>query len=228
MPTPPRSTGTSRTQSTRRRLGAAVAALTLATLVFTGCGGKRGAKSVSGYDPEASIGVYRARIEAADGTSRRFRMRLFVARPDRLHAEMSGAVGGPRLILDAGSGRLALTVVEDRTTYVGGTGREDVRRALGIDTSVAGFIEALLDGAAPEGGVTFSRSGDEPGALPERFEVAIEDGALRMERKRIQPLPDGAADALGAGQVPPGTEIRPLAEIGEGGLLGVTTEDEPS
>lgn len=205
-----------------------VVGVLLAAGLLAACGGKRASKTANAYDPASSVGVYRARIDSADGDTRRFRMRLFVTHPDRLHAEMSGAVGGPKLIVDAGRGRLALTVVDDAISYVGGTSRADVRRALGIDVSVAGFVEAFLDGVSPDGEIAFSRSPEAPGSLPERFEVAVEGGTLRIERKRVQALPAGGSDSLGAGVPPGGTEIRPLFEIGEGGLLGAAIDEEPT
>ena len=80
------------------------------------CGGS----SVAVGSGEAGpVGLYRARLEHPDGSSDRFKLLLHAALPDRLHGEVLAPVGGTVLIFDGGGGRMAVTFVRDRVSFVG-------------------------------------------------------------------------------------------------------------
>jgi hypothetical protein len=164
-------------------------------------------------DPDApAIGVYRARLEQAGERPRRFRLLLWAARPDRLHAEILSPLGTTELILDAGAGRLAVTVVDEAVAYEGPVTADALERTVGIRVESAALVAALLDGEPPGGDVTVERRGGAPGRLPARarFVTATDRLILDLER-RVSP--SSAASELGTGEPPPRVERQPLERL---------------
>jgi len=163
-----------------------------------------------------SVGLYRGSLEDASGHASRFRLLLFAALPDRLHAEVLPPVGTPRLILDGGGGRLAISVLRTRVAYVGDAGAEAVRRAIGAPISLSALVRSIVLGENPDApGVTVAREPDDPQGFAETFEVRWEGSSLRLELVRKQPLRN-PGPGLGSGAPPEGFAVRSLEQIGEG------------
>ncbi len=157
------------------------------------------------------IVVYKAAIDEGQGARRGAKLALWAERPDRLHAELIGPVGGVTYILDAGGGNVCVVDVSAATAYVGEDGPDAIAALTGVRVSVADAVAALLDGVSPAG-VAVTRVGGLDGALPDT--LRIEDGArslvierVRVERGRTDP------DALGTGLPPDRLRLRPLGNL---------------
>lgn len=151
---------------------------------------------------------YRARGES-DGRKRRFRLMLYAARPDAIHAEVVAPVGGTVLILDGNERRMSLSFVRERTAYVGEASRDAGAFLLGIELGARELVAAVLEGQVPDG-VTLERSG-EPGTYPESLVLSTADSRFELELRRLRELPSGSR--LADGEPPAGFEQRPLREL---------------
>jgi hypothetical protein len=183
-------------------------------MVCLGCSAHRR----SGPDgvPLGSFGIYRAVYEDPDGTRRGFRIMLFAELPDRLHAEVLPPVGGPEMILDAGRGNLALTVVSESTAWVGVADPETIGAVIGVPLDLEDLVATILGETRPEiEGVTVQRSPRRSG-LPETLIVVSENGRLELRLRKKKKLP-ASGDRPGTGEPPPGVELRPLDEALEVG-----------
>lgn len=192
-----------------RRLG--ILCLLGASLVSGACAGRYGRLPREGAD-RAQVGVYRARLAEGAPRARRFKLLLFVAPPDRLHGEILTPVGATATILDGGGGRLAVTFVRDRVSYVGEADPEIIERVLGVRASLDQLVAGLLTGEQPPDGWTVQRSAGGLGGLPERVEFRSAETSLTLDRTALRSLARPVA-ALGTGEPPPHTERRPLGEI---------------
>jgi hypothetical protein len=184
-------------------------AFVLALVALSGCAGRRVPALADASAP--SFGVYEATHRSAGGR-RSFRVLLHAALPDRIHAEVVGPIGGPRLVVDGGDGRLAVTLVGERTSYVGPARPEALEAVLGVRIALDDLVAGLVTSRAPEGPYEFERSASPPG-LPARVAVTSASGErLELRLKRLRPV---ASDATGlaTGTPPPGTERRPLTEL---------------
>lgn len=155
--------------------------------------------------------MYRGRIVDGDGGSRRFRLLLFAAAPDRLHAEVVSPLGATELVLDGNDSALSVALPRERLAFVGAPVPETMRRLVGVRVSVAALVGSLLEGRDAGEGVSVSRRGS-VGSLPRRFAVAGGERALELALKRRSPLRARAAE-LGRGSAPAGFETRPLEEL---------------
>jgi hypothetical protein len=168
-----------------------------------------------------SFGVYKGTVIGEEGRGGRFRLFLYAELPDRIHAEVLPPVGGPRLVLDGGGGKLAVALVEERVAYVGDAGAESVGRVIGAPISLAFLVSALLGGCPPGAGdVVIRREPPEGPGLPSRFELRRGATGFEIERRggeRIRTLGAG----LGSGTPPGGFTVLPLDDlrIEEGSLL---------
>ena len=163
--------------------------------------------------PQAlSVGQYRGRIESADGEVRKFRLLLFAALPDRIHAEVVGPLGATHLILDAGDGRLAVTAARRGVAWAGEADPRVLEDVVGVRIGLGQLVEALLLGEIHCDGCEVVRTGAEPGTLPERLELSVDASRLGLELKRMRAL-DGSGDELGVGRPPDGVTVHPLDEI---------------
>ena len=192
---------------TRRAWGAAW--LLLGILPIAGCaGGSRTRPRVA--PDEVVFGVYRGQVWPPEGGRVPFRAWIWADAPDRLHVEILPPVGGPSWIVDAGSGRLAVTDVEAATCWIGSETPGSIERWLGIATDVRGLISALLE---------------DDGALPPAVELTGDAlGRLRMERSGYRVAPRGS---LGTATAPPGVDARPLDEI-EGRAFPEPADEAPA
>ena len=179
------------------------------------CAPRRGA--FHGHPAEGhTVGVYRGRIENAEGEARRFRLQLFAALPDRVHGEVLSPLGAPQLIVDGGAGQLAVTFVRDGESFVGQAHGDVVARILGVRLELDELVRALLTGETLGGAHRLERTGRGTGELPEAVTIRSEGGTLTLELKRLRPL---RADPtlLGTGRPPEGTRVRPLEDLNDEG-----------
>jgi hypothetical protein len=184
----------------------ATAALVIAA---ASCGGGREPGGVPQGDGPL-VGFYRATISESGNPSRRVKVMLWAESPDRLHVELMAPVGGVRFALDAGGGRACVVDAEAATAFVGSAGPEAIEALVGFPVSIAGAVEALLTGAAPEGIRVSSRSG-ESGRLPDSLTLDAGGRSLVLERVRFERGKSGAS--LGRGEPPTGMATRPLEEL---------------
>jgi hypothetical protein len=174
-----------------------------------GCTGRR-AETIPGTEP--SVGLYRGTIEPAGGEARGFRLLLWAALPDRFHGEIVSPVGTTEMVIDGGGGRLAVTVNDERVSYVGAADPAALERILGVPLGLPELVSGLLTGELDDEAWSLSRESRADGELPASIEFRSSQAKLTLELKRIRPLgkdPRG----LGRGVPPDGTEKRPLEEL---------------
>lgn len=190
-----------------------VASALLACLALScACAPRRPHEPVPGAP--ASFGVYDAKLVAEDGSARRFRLLLYAALPDRVHAEVLPPVGGPRLVLDGGAGRLAVALVEERLAYVGDAEAGSLERVLGVRVTLASFVSALLLGhPAQAGEVSMRREPESGSGLPSSFELRRGSSALSLLRKKDGRRVLALGAAVGSGTPPAGFRVLPLTEL---------------
>jgi hypothetical protein len=163
-----------------------------------------------------TYGIYRAVYEDPEGTRRGFRIMLFAELPDRLRAEVLPPVGGTEMILDAGAGNLALTVVSERTAWVGAADPETIGAVIGVPLDLADLVATILGETEPQvEGVTVRRSPRRVG-LPDTLIVESDNGRLELRLRKKKKLPK-TRDRPGTGEPPPGVELRSLTEALEDG-----------
>ena len=157
------------------------------------------------------VGVYRAAIDDGHRTARGARLSVWAERPDRLHAELFGPVGGVTFILDAGGGNVCVVDTAAATAYAGEDGPGAIEALVGVRVSIADAVAALLEGASPRG-LAVTRVGRSDGALPEKLRIV--DGARSLVLARIR-YERGTADprALGTGVPPKQLPVRPIEEL---------------
>lgn len=203
--------------SPRRWTVSAIAGL----LLVVGCGG--GYKPHRDLDDGPYAAVYRARFESAPGErARKFRLLVYAAEPDRLHAEILSAVGTTELILDAGGGLVSVFFVRDRIAFVGPADPELLDALLGVPVSIEDFVQALLGNRPEDSGWTLASRGQ---PYPET--IRLEDGerSFELRLKRIRAIRADPA-TLGTGRPPPGAEQRPLEDLDPELIPGIETEGE--
>lgn len=183
--------------------------LTLLACLLLACAPRRLQTRPTGDAPQ--VGVYRGRIAETDGRSRRFRLLLFAAEPDRLHAEVVSPLGATELILDGGDARLAVIVPKERLVFAGAPDRETMHGLVGVRVQVGELVRGLLRGEVAGEGIRWRRRGA-VGSLPREFTVEGGGRVLELRLKRRSPLRAAAAE-LGAAVAPPGFETRPLREL---------------
>ena len=187
----------------RRALAAAVAA------VGVSCAARHGLETAPAGRGEP-VATYRLVFQEAQGPARRVRLILWVARPDRLHAEVVPPVGGVRFTLDAGGGRACVVDASDGVAYAGSDGPDAVDALTGIRITVPEAVAALLDGASPPGW-SVERDGDAPGELPRRLHLASGPRSMTLTLEAV--VRSVAAAPLGTGSPPSGMPVRPLEEL---------------
>jgi hypothetical protein len=190
-----------------RRLAAAALLLAAAS-----CGASREPGGIPQGDGPL-VGFYRATLSQSGHPPRRIKVMLWAESPDRLHVELIAPVGGVRFVLDAGAGRACVVDAEEATAFVGSAGPEAIESLVGFPVSIAGTVEALLTGTAPEGVRVSGRSG-ETGRLPDRLTLDAGGRSLMLERVRFERGKSRAS--LGRGEPPAGMATRPLEELAAG------------
>jgi hypothetical protein len=159
------------------------------------------------------FGLYRGLCQEQGGVVR-FRLLLHAAWPDRLHAEISGPVGGSAWIVDAGEGRVAVVDLSRKVVYSGGADADTVDLALGVRASASDLVAALLSGRPLPPPVEMSRRAGEPGALPSMFEVREGSRHVRLVRQKL--LRRATVRPIGTGRVPQlgsGFRVEPIENL---------------
>jgi len=158
------------------------------------------------------FGLYKGRIEDGAEKPRRFRLLLYADLPDRVHGEVLSPLGTPQLIVDGGAGRLAVTFVREGESFVGPSSAEDLGRILGVRLGLRDLVRALLTGECDSGDYRLDRSDDPVPGLPQTLSIRGRSSSLTLDLRRLRPV---AADpaALGTGQPPAGTTVRPLGDL---------------
>ena len=157
------------------------------------------------------VGVYKAAIDDGSGVIRRARLSLWAERPDRLHAELIGPVGGVSHVLDAGGGRVCVVEVATSTAYAGEDSTAAIEALTGVRTSVADAVAAFLEGVPPPG-LTLTRDGPAGGALPVAIRIADGSRSLALTRVRFE-RGTGDPHAVGTGTPPGGLAVRPIESL---------------
>ena len=147
--------------------------------------------------------------DARTGDSRRARALVYAALPDRLHVEIVSGVGTTQAILDAGAGRVAITVPRERVSYVGRADPRALGALVGLPASPEELVRALLLGETTTLAVV--REGA-VGSLPQRLRLRTSEGSLELRLRSVEPLRADAA-ALGTGLAPPGMDPRSIEEL---------------
>jgi hypothetical protein len=159
------------------------------------------------------VGTYKGTVGSGHGKPRKFRLRLWAALPDRLHAELSPPVGGPEVILDAGNGRLSVTLVGERTAYVGAASPEAIAAVTGVRVAIEDLVRWILSGADPgTGEVRVTRRPERGPGLPQELAIVAGERTLRIELREAR-ASGALAAGTGSGAPPPGTEERPIEEL---------------
>jgi len=168
----------------------------------------------------SDVALYRARVRLRNGDTRTFKLLLFAASPDRLHAEALGPTGAPHLVVDAGGGQVAVAFPGDGVAYVGEAAPEILARVLGIAVTLPDLVAFLIDGRDP--GVPGLSLRRDPGGtgLPREAQLVSGPAALQLTRRQWRPSPPDPG-ALGAGRAAPGLDLRPLAELPDLGLPAI-------
>jgi hypothetical protein len=193
-----------------------LAPLILCGLLLSGCAGRTSRIGAVPDQPSWSA-IYKGRFTSQDGETLRFKAWIWAGTPDRLHVEVFGPMGGTRLTVDGGGGRLAVASVQDKVAFVGEAGSLALSPVFGVSMTLAGRVSALTGGGRPDGLTIWRRDADAGGGLPLRLHVGSDSGLLELTRMRVRPVPASAAHRLGNGEPPPGIPVRPLAELWESG-----------
>jgi len=183
-----------------------------ASVALAGCGGGRGAAAPATHPDAPSVGVYQGRFVDAEDRGRRFKLLLFAALPDRIHAEVVSPLGRTEMILDGGGGRVAITMVPEGVSFVGESGPRSLERVLGVPLGLEALVRGLLTGETIGQGYSVVRSGSAAGGLPQRLEVRSGSAGLELRLKKVRPM-TGGGPALGSGEPPADTELRSLEEL---------------
>lgn len=157
------------------------------------------------------VAVYKAAIDDGSGVVRRARLSLWAERPDRLHAELMGPMGGVNFVLDSGGGQTCVVDVAAATAYAGPDGVGAIGALVGVRVSVADAVAALLSGVVPPG-LHVARDDSAQGELPATIRIADESRSIALERLRFE-RGTGDARALGTGVPPPKLTVRPLEGV---------------
>lgn len=158
------------------------------------------------------MGVYRAHLEDPGGRSRRFRLLLYAALPDRIHGEILSPVGTTELILDGGGGRVAVTLPRKRVTYAGDADAAALEMVLGVPLSLEQLVQGLLGSDVTGTGYELNREPVGRTGLPDLLRIEGSGHLLSLRLKSMQPL-RVSTSTLGNGEPPPDMELRPLTAL---------------
>ena len=193
------------------RLPFIAAPILLASVCLLSCAG-------SGKIPAADLragnvtGVYRVLLQADGAESRKFRLLLFAAEPDRLHAEALSAVGSTELIVDGGGGRISISMVRERISYVGDADPQAMEKVLGVALSLEDLVRILLTGEESGEGFRMERRPASGGLLPDWLKISAEGRSAEFKLKRLRPM-RGRPELLGTGAAPERMKVLPLEEL---------------
>jgi hypothetical protein len=183
----------------------------LASLCLLSCAG---AARIPPADLKAGrvTALYRVQIEGGGKETRKFRLLLYAAPPDRLHAEALSAVGSTEVIVDGGGGRISVAVVRDNVAYVGEAAPETMQKLIGVALSLDDLVSALLTGECDTETVDMERIPERDRGLPQFLRISAKGREARFKLKRLRPMPARQA-GLGTGAPPPLMKTLPLDEL---------------
>jgi hypothetical protein len=182
--------------------------LLLLVLCSAGCTGVRRTPD-GGGGTAAPVVVYRAAIERGEDRQR-FRLWLYLAGSEGLHAEVVSPVGRTELIVDGNPSRLSVAFVRERLAFSGPPTADALERVVGVAVAFPDLLEALLEGHRPEG-CSVEREGPR-GSAPGRFALRCGETGLTLERKRSGAL-RGDPSRLASGLPPAGFDERELEAL---------------
>jgi hypothetical protein len=157
------------------------------------------------------VAVYKATIDDGQGAVRHARMSLWAERPDRLHVEILGPLGGETFALDAGAGALCVVDVARATAFAGPDDPEAIEALVGVRLTAGAAVAALLSGASPDG-LTVTRADAIEGTLPETLTIVDGNRSVTLTLVRfVRGIAD--ASAIGTGTPPAGLTVRPLSYL---------------
>jgi hypothetical protein len=189
----------------------AAAIVLLASVCLLSCAG-------SGKIPAADLragnvtGVYRVHLQGDGAESRKFRLLLFAAEPDRLHAEALSAVGSTELIVDGGGGRISISIVRERLSYVGDADAAAMEKVIGIALTLEQLVRILLTGEESLESFEMERQPRRGGGLPSWLKISSEGRSAEFKLKRLRPM-RARAELLGTGAAPERMKVLPLEEL---------------
>lgn len=198
----------------RRLVALPLVPLILGGLLLSGCAG-RTAHTDAVPEPPFWSAIYKGRFTSPDGEKVRFRAWIWAEPPDRLHVELFGPMGGTRLAVDGGGGRLAVALVQDKVAFAGEAGGRELSPLFGVSMTLTEMVSALTGGGRPAGLTVWRRDADAGGGLPLRLQVGSDRGLLELTRMQVRPVPASASHSLGTGEPPASLPVRPLAELWE-------------
>ena len=204
----------------RRRVALPLAPLALLGLLFTGCAG-RDLRTGTVPEPDSWSAIYKGRFTSPEGETSRFRSWVWAAAPDRLHIEVFGPMGGTRLSVDGGGGLLAVSLVQDKVAFVGEAAGLELSPVFGVPMTLEQTVSALTGGGRPPGLTVWRRDATTGDRLPLRLQVGTGGALLELTRLEVRTVPPGRSALLGTGTPPDGIEVRPLADLLEGGGEGL-------
>lgn len=117
------------------------------------------------------------------------------------------------MIVDGGGGKIAVTIVADRTAFAGEASRKTMDQVFGIDISLRKLVRLLLIGEDPGTDLLFRREPEFSDGYPELLELESSGLGLRMELKRYRHVPDLDYATLCNGIPPTGIRVLPMTEL---------------
>gem|GEM_PF-3045302 len=157
--------------------------------------------------------VYKGRYVAADGESGRFKAWVWAALPDRLHVEVYGPMGGTRMVMDGGGGKLLVVDLRKKAAHAGNAAERELTPVLGVGLTLGELVRGLTGREAPAGLDHWLRDPPSGSGLPLRLEAGLDGSRLELFMLHRHALPAGAEERLGTGRPPDGWEGFALEEI---------------
>jgi len=183
----------------------------LAAAGLLSCAG-RAKLPLSDWQGGQVMGLYRVVLQGDDIESRKFRLLLYAAEPDRLHAEALSAVGSTELVVDGGGGRISISIVRDGLAYVGEADPRTMEKILGVALSLRQLVRLLLTGETLGVSCEVQRSPESGDGLPALLKISAQGRSAEFRLKRLRPM-SGRPELLGTGAAPERMKVLPLEEL---------------
>lgn len=172
------------------------------------------------------FGLYRGSLVEDGDDPRHFRLLLFAALPDRLHAEVLPPFGPASVIIDGGDGKVSIYLRDEGAAFAGVPSEGAFRKAIGLSTTLEGLVRAVVLGAPAGEDVTIERDPKNGPGLPRTLTIRSGSRALRIEMVTLRKLRRGDG-GVGTGTPPAGVEVRPIAELEEVDVDPILPDRQP-